>query len=203
MQLSDATQKMSRTKRKLQKHRKEAKVSKNLKLETSNLSESDEDSLSSDSDIALDPSSSSESDEDIDEETRSGLQWVTKITPMKPKDFSGPAPGSKLTLPADALPLDYFLQSFPGDIWKDIATSSNAYVPTYEARRRKRPGTPETWTDSHFKKITEDDIKTYIGIRIIIAIDPKPCAEDYWSTDPALGNAYISQTMPRNRFFSI
>ena len=47
----------------------------------------------------------------------------------------------------------------------------------------------------------KDDIKAYIGIWIIMAINPKPCAEDYWSTDPALPNAYISKTMPRNRFF--
>ena len=156
------------------------------------------------SDIEVDPCSSSDSDNDErDDENGPGLQWVTKMMPMKPEGFTGPVPGSSITPYASALPLDYFLQIFPGDIWNDMASASNAYVPVYQGRKRQEKGTPDDWTDIYYRTITAEDIKAYIGIRMIMAIDPKPCIEDYWSTDPALGNQFISLTMSRKTFFTI
>ena len=38
---------------------------------------------------------------------------------------------------------------------------------------------------------------------MIAALDPKAALDDYWSTDPALGNEYIRRTMSRRRFLTI
>ena len=38
---------------------------------------------------------------------------------------------------------------------------------------------------------------------MVMALDPKPSVMDYWSTDPALGNDYLRQTMSRNRYNNI
>jgi hypothetical protein len=48
--------------------------------------------------------------------------------------------------------------------------------------------------------VDEDDMKAYIGIRMVMALDPKPSIADYWSTHPAFKNQYIADVMSRNRF---
>ena len=195
------------------KHPKKGKPSKKPKLDASMIasdiypSDNDQDDFSDISDIEVDTlsaSSSESSDEEKDGDNATcGRQWVTKILPMKPKDFKGPIPGGVLTLPASSEPIDYFLQIFLNNIWKAMASASNAYVPIYEAKRRKLTGTPDDWTDTDFKEITDDDIKAFIGVQMAMALDPKPSVMDYWSTDPALGNDYLGQTMSRNRYNNI
>ena len=73
-----------------------------------------------------------------------------------------------------------------------MTASTNAYVPIYQARKRKKDPTCST-----------DMIKAYIGIRMLMAIDPKPSLADYWSTNPSLKNERIAATMSRDRFVNI
>ena len=167
-------------------------------------SENEEDIYFSDeSDIHVHTPSSSSSEDESPTQEDEGLHWVKKVIPMKPRPFNGPVPGSVITLASTATPLDYFLQLFPGDIWKNMEIATNNYVPIYEAKRRANTTTDLNWTDSDHRYITSDDLKAYIGIRMITALDPKAAIEDYWSTNPALGNEYIKQTMSRRRFLNI
>ena len=124
-----------------------------------------------------------------------------------------PTPGGTITLPSEAEPLDYFYQLFPSDIWATMETATNNYVPIYEAKRQKcnktkggkrsATGNGDDWTDTEYRYITEHDLKAYIGVRMVAALDSKPAIEDYFSTDPAPGNEYIKQTMSRRRFLNI
>ena len=157
--------------------------------------------FSDDSDLDLDSMSSSSDESDAD--NNDDIQWVKKAIPMRPEHFGGPSPGGKLSLPPDAKARDYFMQMLPPDLWRTIGSSSNKYVPIYQAKRRKLPGVSDTWTDDDYKPISEEDIKAYVGIRMIAALSPKSSMPDFWSTDPALGNEYIKNTMSRRRFMNI
>jgi hypothetical protein len=128
--------------------------------------------------------------------------WNQKFSQIPIKPFQGPQPGSTVKLAAGSMELDYFFQFFPEEIFQDMAHASNAYVPIYQAQRRRQSNSEE-WTENNFSEITERDIRAYLGIRMIMAIDPKPSVGDYWSSHPALQNAYINSIMSRNRFCQI
>lgn len=83
-----------------------------------------------------------------------------------------------------------------------MAKSTNAYISIYEQARRKKTKN-DKWSDEYVREVTTEDMKAYIGIRMIMAIDPKPSLDDYWSANPALGNQKVIQTMSRRRFQSI
>ena len=66
-----------------------------------------------------------------------------------------------------------------------MAKSSNSYVPIYE-QARKNKIERRNLVDQTAREITVDDIRAYVGIRMIMAVAPKPCVDDYWSANPAL-----------------
>jgi hypothetical protein len=43
-------------------------------------------------------------------------------------------------------------------------------------------------------------MKAFFGIRMIMAIEPKPSMDDYWSSNPPLRNSRIADTMSRQKF---
>lgn len=57
---------------------------------------------------------------------------------------------------------------------------------------------PSSWFET-----TEDELKAFIGINILMGIHRLPCLSDYWSSDPALRVAYVADRMSRNRFEKI
>ena len=121
--------------------------------------------ISDDSDIDIHSTPSPSEDEETsqegnsqEEDSQEGIHWEKKTTPLKPHPFTGPTPGSLVSLPASARPLDYFLQFLPGDIWSTMETSTNNYAPVYEAKRRKQPGTATDWTYKEYKHISADDL---------------------------------------------
>ena len=147
------------------------------------------------------------SDSDDDESSDDGqdtplLRWSNKLKRIKPKEFKGPEPGAKTQLSDTTSALNHFFQIFPEKIFSLMAKSTNSYIPIYQ-QAKKRKTNNKTWADRNAREITTDDIRAYIGIRMIMAVDPKPCTDDYWSANPALGNQKIIQTMPRRRFQSI
>ncbi len=70
-------------------------------------------------------------------------------------------------------------------------------------RTKERMPKKNQWKDKTFKMITEDAIKAYVGIRMIMAFSSQSAQADYWSTNPALRNEYIASTMPKARYFAI
>ena len=146
-------------------------------------------------------SESSNDESDANEDHCDGsLTWSRIIRNVPLPQFTGPDPGRTQSLASDATPLDYFYQIFPSSVFKTIADSTNKYVPIYAANRKK---CDPTYVEEFVERIEEDDIKAYIGIRMIMAIDPKPSIQDYWSTNTALQNSFIATTMVRNQFLKI
>ena len=143
--------------------------------------------------------SSGDESDDEDDGSRKTLKWTRSIRTIKIKPFTGPNPGPTLSLSSDASPLHYFYQLFPEGIFKLMAKSTNKYVPIYEQAKKKT--NPKFNVGDFYAD--EDDIKAYLGIRMIMAINPLPSISDYWSTDPALRNSYIADTMSRNSFNDI
>ena len=79
-----------------------------------------------------------------------------------------------------------------------MARSTNSYIPIYEKARRAK--IKNTFWSETCEGFDASDIKAYIGIRMIMALNQLPCLDDYWSSNPALQNQLISRTMSRNRF---
>ena len=98
-----------------------------------------------------------------------------------------------------AKPHHYFCRIFTESLFVTMANSTNKYVPIYAAKRKA--SIPDFHAGNF--SVDDDDIRAYIGIRMIMAIDTKPSISDYWSTNPALRNHFIADTMSRNRFIDI
>lgn len=145
-------------------------------------------------------STSSDEESDNDSLDDSSLNWLTRLQRKAPKPFLGPTPGPNRQLGKGCTPLDYFYQIFPEGMFEQMCDSTNAYVPIYEATKRKKD---PVWTDKFFKPVTRDVLKAYLGIRMIMSVDSKPSFDDYWSKNPSLQNNRISATMSRERFKSI
>ena len=149
--------------------------------------------------------STDESDDENDDKD-CNIKWQKRCTQMKPKPFCGPTPGPnsevKDRLPSDPLEIYYFYLLFPKDQITRMVEATNSYVDIYQDKKRKLTGKTD-WMDKDWVDVSEAEIKVYIGLRMVMAIDKKSAIEDYWSVEPALNNAFISGVMSRNRFNQI
>ena len=55
-----------------------------------------------------------------------------------------------------------------------------------------------TWSD-----VTRPELNAFVAIFLAMALNILPAISDYWSSDEMLGNAWIQQIMPRDRFQAI
>ena len=166
--------------------------------------ESDEYESDADMENLLDAESSSDESDEIDDTEndmhKDALQWSDKIRKVTEHPFTGPDPGLRRRLSETSTPLDYFFELFPETILEMMQKSTQAYVPIYQANKRKKD---PNWTDKFYKPITVEMIRAYLGIRMIMAVDPKSSLSDYWSTNPSLRNERIASIMSRDRFVNI
>ena len=51
-----------------------------------------------------------------------------------------------------------------------------------------------------FSPTTVRELKTFIGLNLLMGIKRLPSYKDYWSSDPMLRDSYISSAMPLKRF---
>ena len=70
----------------------------------------------------------------------------------------------------------------------------------YAAWRMAQPGVR---FDDKWMEVTEPEMRSFLAINILMGISPLPQIEMYWSKDPYLQNAGITQTMTCNRFQKI
>ena len=47
------------------------------------------------------------------------------------------------------------------------------------------------------------EIEAFLGVCVVMGVNPLPCTADYWSSDPYLGNEGIQKVMTKNRFENI
>ena len=74
-----------------------------------------------------------------------------------------------------------------------IVRETNRY-----ARKKLAGQALDKWQD-----VTLVEIKAFLGVCVVMGVNPLPCTDDYWSSDPFLGNKGIQNVMTRNRFGNI
>jgi hypothetical protein len=114
---------------------------------------------------------------------------IEKPTPAPTFSAAKGVPQELLDDMDESTPYSLFNCFITDDIIKDITFQTNLY------------------TEQHFQKTgksythtTENEIRTFIGMNLLMGIKPLPCYRDYWSSAPDLHDNYISKLMPVNRF---
>ncbi|XP_059062765.1 piggyBac transposable element-derived protein 4-like [Achroia grisella] len=86
-------------------------------------------------------------------------------------------------------PLSIFERLFPDELMVIIVEQTNRYA------RQKN--------STNWKPVTLQDIKAYLGVLILMGLNPLPDMELYWSSDPFYYNKEIAQVFPIVRFKKI
>ena len=81
----------------------------------------------------------------------------------------------------------FFLLSSLEELLKLIIKQSNVY-----ANQNRRNFT-----------VTKEELKAFLGINFVMAINKLPTIAEYWRVDNLIGNDGIQNTMIRNRFCEI
>ena len=83
-----------------------------------------------------------------------------------------------------------FLDCWDPSFFDLLADESNQY------ERLKQVSKPDTKS----YPTTPEEMKAFIGVNILMGIDPKPEIASYWSTDELLGNVGMQPVFPQDRF---
>uniref|UniRef100_A0ABM0N0N8 Fibrous sheath CABYR-binding protein-like n=1 Tax=Saccoglossus kowalevskii TaxID=10224 RepID=A0ABM0N0N8_SACKO len=110
-------------------------------------------------------------------------------------EFTGDPPGPNVPLDENASVLEAFHTIFPTYLIKKLRRETNKYAQWSQLRKRKR--------DKFWHEVKDDEIRAFLGILILMGVDPKMEIGDYWSNQTALRNEFIAGTMSRNRFQKI
>lgn len=81
-----------------------------------------------------------------------------------------------------------------------IAEHTNLYAVYHNPPANFDAQNPLKTSDASWKPTTEEEIKAYFAILILMGIKDLPEHNDYWSTDAALGDQFISSRMSRRRY---
>ena len=93
---------------------------------------------------------------------------------------------------SDASPLSYFTLMMEDGMFGVMADETNAYA----ALCQREKGTDDRlWTPTD-----ATEIKAYLGISMLMGINPMHEYSDYWSVDPYLENIAIKRVMTLNRY---
>ncbi|XP_049964439.1 piggyBac transposable element-derived protein 4-like [Schistocerca serialis cubense] len=85
----------------------------------------------------------------------------------------------------DPEPIDIFEKIFPKELVELIVFQTNLYA---------------TQSGKSFTPTTDNEIRTFLGINILMGIKRMPAYRDYWSSAPELHDRYIASLMAVNRF---
>ena len=89
--------------------------------------------------------------------------------------------------------MDFFSLFWEPAFFQRLADETNLY-----ARQKIELKPEKMWYPT-----TADEMRAFIGVKIIMGIDKKPTIYQYWSTDSFLGNPGIQSTFSRDRFEAI
>jgi hypothetical protein len=92
----------------------------------------------------------------------------------------------------DAGPIDYFKLLIPNHFFTLMATQSNLYATQVQESEGK--------VDPHWEKTNAEEMKAFIGINIVMALNWQPTIASYWAAGRFMGNQGIKDTMTKNRF---
>ena len=156
---------------------------------------SDEEMDNKDSDIDV-----SEVEDESDENDESGsegegdepVEWSDRLRNIHVDDFTSPV-GITIELGNEAREIDVFKMFFNDEILNVIVRETNRY-----ARQKLAGQALDKWQD-----VTLVELKAFLGVCVVMGVNPLPCTADYWSSDPFLGNEGIQKVMTKNRFENI
>jgi hypothetical protein len=82
------------------------------------------------------------------------------------------------------------------DLFRKIADESNKYATLHlnSANRKKLKG------DDKWFETTEDELRAYFALIILMSQVRKPCIQQYWSKDKCMDTPILQETISRERF---
>ncbi|XP_052275932.1 piggyBac transposable element-derived protein 4-like [Dreissena polymorpha] len=92
-----------------------------------------------------------------------------------------------------ATPMDYFWLLFSPQLLQSIVGHTNGYFDLKMAQ-------PDLPTDLRRQDTTEEEMRAFLAINILMDINQLPNAEMFWSSNPFINTAGITNTMKCNRF---
>lgn len=140
-------------------------------------------------------SESSDTEDEIEDdqgERSPHFQWSTQFSDVEIDLFSR-RPGSILVdtdLDYNSEPIDFVELFLPPSLIEVIVNQSNLY-----AEQKNAP--------TSFRKISTQDIRSYIFVNMMFGIHKIPSYRQYWSKDPLLHVSCIADVMSRNRYEEI
>lgn len=114
--------------------------------------------------------------------------WTTDVENFDELNFGKEIEPTK-SYSYQSLPIEYFSNLFPDEIFEMIVEYTNKYAKLKQSK---------FWSDTHV-----DEIKAFLAIIILMGINPQSDIELYWSADPFYNNIEISGTMTCKRFKKI
>ncbi|XP_071802409.1 piggyBac transposable element-derived protein 4-like [Asterias amurensis] len=112
--------------------------------------------------------------------------WSRNRKTIKLHKFKGASPeGSSVDRPEQDSPLQYFLMFFPLVLFKKMARYTNI-------AGRSHP--------RFNKRTTQEEIRAWLGIKMLQGVHHNKSFMDDWSTHPGLRNTLVANTMLRERF---
>ena len=118
--------------------------------------------------------------------------WPKNFSAVRCEQFNGADPGPTTVLPGDANKLDFFQLMFNAALFEEIASKTNRYA---EDKIRQKP-------DPKWRGVTAEEIKAYIGVKIITGIVSVPNTL-YFTKDTLFHSTGISDKFSRDRLDNI
>ena len=134
----------------------------------------------------------SDDDSENDDET-----WTDRFCNVEIQDFTQ-ATGRVFTDNFDvenASPKDYFDLMFSPEVVGDMVRHTNNYA---RWKMEQKGEVDALWYD-----VTENELRAYLGVNIIMGINELPSYKDYWSRDKFIGNEGIKSTYIVRRYEKI
>lgn len=119
-----------------------------------------------------------------------GIHYISSLKTLS--DFqskSGLADEVEAIADIDCTPYKLFNLLITDEILDSITFQTNIYAEQQHQVTKKR-----------YTQTTITEIKTFIGLNLLMGIKRSPSYRDYWCVDQDLHDPYISQFMPVNRF---
>lgn len=163
----------------------------------------DEDSVSSLS--SLSNNTNSDKTSSIDEDADNPL-WREEALGTPIDEWLPPLDETPIPLPNEDI-WNCFEWMFDKEIYELIARETNTYarksmVASCEAKGMK-PKEIEEYINNRWKDTDIDDLKTFLGLCIIMGIMKKPQVGEYWTETERYKTPVFNCAMPRNRFSDI
>ncbi|KAK7474848.1 hypothetical protein BaRGS_00033920 [Batillaria attramentaria] len=127
--------------------------------------------------------------------------WVTDPANFQPRQVRDYRRQCQVNanLPENPKPVDFFYLFWDDTMWRRLLVETNRYHDQQVRQKGVAPSAP-TW-----KPITNEEMKTFIGLILMMGIIRLPQRNDYWriGEDCWLAHTNFNKAMSRNRFNDI